>query len=873
MRQVIWALALVVTGCIEPSSTVCNGRACPTGTTCEELVGTSGDPHLCVGADAVAACSGKSLLESCTYDGLTAEAACYETMQGSICLPSGCGNFLIDIGEVCDDGNADVGDGCSAACTSKEMCGNGVVDPLDVGEDGAFVLDEVCDDGNLGGHDGCTSVCSNEGPQWKHVDSTHPSGRTGLAMAYDPVRKRLVMFGGSVGPATGCFAIGDPLADTWESPDGNTWVEKTPTFGPGARNGHLMAYDGNTNRVILFGGDAGFRRNDTWAWDGDVWTQLMPATSPPARADSAMVYDSRRKRVVLFGGGLSMGVANDTWEWDGVTWTQVTTATTPHARSRHSMAYDPYRGVTVLVGGYLNNANGTVDPPDTWQYDGVNWTQVATTTTPLGETLAFDPVNNAMVSYSEFYIPPNSYTSRRTYTWNGSVWTDTGNTAPGITLTAATMTTDPRGNAILFGGVVRTVTGGFPQSCTNTYKSDPWFWTGTTWTTSAAPSPKFRESPSAALDPVQHRIIVVGGRDPFSNDRFNDTWEFDGMKWTSGPGPWPDGAGRSRATMAYDVARKQLVLFAGEVDETGTNDTFVRTGSTWAEASPSMRPGPRDGHVMTYDAARGEVLVFGGYDSLGQTYVGDTWVWNGTTWAKRQPAHSPPPRYLAAIGYDPIAQRVVLFSGFTSGGGILEDTWVWDGTDWTDVSPAIHPPPRRASQMSWDPARRRLLLVGGSTGSAQFDDSWEWDGARWTEVQVTARLTKRRQHVTVPTLDGAGIYVMGGAAGTQNGPFDTWRLRWESTGVYEYCALPVDNDGDGQSGCADPDCWATCTPLCLPGLPCDAAAPRCGDQTCNAVVEDCRSCPQDCTTCTPAVCGDTFCEGSESSTTCRGDCP
>jgi hypothetical protein len=55
-----------------------------------------------------------------------------------------------------------------------------------------------------------------------------------------------------------------------------------------------------------------------------------------------------------------------------------------------------------------------------------------------------------------------------------------------------------------------------------------------------------------------------------------------------------------------------------------------------------------------------------------------------------------------------------------------------------------------------------------------------------------------------------------------------------------------DTDGDGLAGCADPDCFARCRPMCSPGAPCDASYPHCGDGTCSAV-EDYLICPDDCT--------------------------
>ena len=59
-----------------------------------------------------------------------------------------CGDGIVDseFGEVCDDGNTQSGDGCSADCKSAEICGNGIIDPW-----------EECDDGNLQNWDGCNS--------------------------------------------------------------------------------------------------------------------------------------------------------------------------------------------------------------------------------------------------------------------------------------------------------------------------------------------------------------------------------------------------------------------------------------------------------------------------------------------------------------------------------------------------------------------------------------------------------------------------------------------------------------------------------------------------------------------------------------------
>lgn len=74
-----------------------------------------------------------------------------------------CGNNHIDqvgdFDEVCDDGNIEPGDGCSATCDSKELCGNGVLDRDFPPKGESDPRWETCDDGNREDGDVCSSDC------------------------------------------------------------------------------------------------------------------------------------------------------------------------------------------------------------------------------------------------------------------------------------------------------------------------------------------------------------------------------------------------------------------------------------------------------------------------------------------------------------------------------------------------------------------------------------------------------------------------------------------------------------------------------------------------------------------------------------------
>jgi hypothetical protein len=86
--------------------------------------------------------------------------------------------------------------------------------------------------------------------------------------------------------------------------------------------------------------------------------------------------------------------------------------------------------------------------------------------------------------------------------------------------------------------------------------------------------------------------------------------------------------------MAYDAATNQLLLFGGGTSHTPTalgyhGDTWVWDGSNWTQLHPVTSPPARQNPDMVYDAARQQIVLYGGYD--GQ-YLSDTWTWNGTTW-------------------------------------------------------------------------------------------------------------------------------------------------------------------------------------------------------------------------------------------------
>src|SRR5690349_11721895 len=66
-------------------------------------------------------------------------------------------------------------------------------------------------------------------------------------------------------------------------------------------------------------------------------------------------------------------------------------------------------------------------------------------------------------------------------------------------------------------------------------------------------------------------------------------------------------------------------------------------------------------HAMSYDAARGATVLFGGGAS--GVYLDDTWMWNGSAWML-QTAPGPPGRSWHAMVYDTARDATLLFGGY-----------------------------------------------------------------------------------------------------------------------------------------------------------------------------------------------------------------
>lgn len=245
--------------------------------------------------------------------------------------------------------------------------------------------------------------------EWKPVShAVHPSGRQYHAMAFAANIGKVVLYGGD--------RPGGALSDHWEF-DGTSWQQKAIATPP-ARSRAVMAYDPLRGRIVLWGGlNVG---NEVWEYDGVQWTMLA-APGPASRFGHAMCFDGARGEVVMFGGfSLSGGYMTDTWSWNGAAWTQISSAQTPPTRIGGAMAYDAKNQRTVLFGG----SNASTYHTTTWLLDGSGWTQAAPLTSPPGvvaPAMAYDASRQRIVLHGGQTATARLDT---TWEWNGTNWLD-----------------------------------------------------------------------------------------------------------------------------------------------------------------------------------------------------------------------------------------------------------------------------------------------------------------------------------------------------------------------------------------------------------------------------------------------------------------
>jgi formylglycine-generating enzyme required for sulfatase activity len=240
-------------------------------------------------------------------------------------------------------------------------------------------------------------------------------------------------------------------------------------------------------------------------------------------------------------------------------------------------------------------------------------------------------------------------------------------------------------------------------------------------------NPALRTGHQLAFDAVRGDSVMFGGKDALGN-ALSDTWVYANNQWSYRPTPSP--SARYGHRMCFDAARGVVVLFGGKDDtQTLLADTWTWNGSAWAQASTSNAPAARLEHGMACDAYRQKVVLFGGEAATG--LQNDVWDWDGTAWSQvvvppvgGQP-FGPDARSQHAMGYDAVAERVVVFGGNKASGTAANDAWAFDGANWVGLFGSTTLPSARARSQAVTAQNGRVQAFGGTANGAFLNDAWE----------------------------------------------------------------------------------------------------------------------------------------------------
>lgn len=551
---------------------------------------------------------------------------------------------------------------------------------------------------------------------------------------------------------------------------------------PPARYYTAVAYDSQSERLILFGGviplfepfiEGGAPTiwgNDTWVYHytTNTWQKMSPSSSPPSRQNAIMAYNSKTDRIILFGGANESGTLNDTWAYDyeSNTWTNLNPVGGIPPYEAPAGIYDEEND-RLLV---FNN--------DTWSYDySTNiWTNVNSPTKPpvSGGVMVYDSESKKLLYF--FTLSTAEGWKIWNYEFTTNSWIELSATLsppPFLKTASFSLAYDSyQDKVVLFGGANEN----------GIYMNETWIYdyNTNTWQKKSPPDvPPIMARLNLAYDSNVKRVILCGGVGV--GIRLSDNWIYnlEGNLWEKVT-PADKPAERYAHAMAYDSESNRIILFGGyspNVSGLRLDDTWAYNPQTgqWSEMNPSLHPDARCYHAIAYDSESDRVILAGG-PGPSQQYK-DVWAYdfNHNSWEKKSDF---PGDYLSrhCLAYDEESDRVVLFGD--------QGTWLYDynSDTWSNPNPSPNPSLRVGAKLVYDRESDRLILFGGFNSNQRLDDTWAYNvnTNTWTQMSPTTNPGARYGFVMAyePVLDK--VILFGGSNASNEAKSDTWQYDYNT---------------------------------------------------------------------------------------------
>ncbi len=650
--------------------------------------------------------------------------------------------------------------------------------------------------------------------RWRQLDLDGPAPYSLVESAsiYDPVRERMVVFGGRGANAVWALSLSGTPAWTMLAPPGS---------GPSDRWGACAIYDPVGDRLLAFGGYSpdqytSWYHDDVWAFglaDDSGWTLLSPKGGPPGpRAWGASAYDPVRRRMLVLSGADNEGrLPSDLWALtlgDSLAWTELHAAGDgPPGLWLTASTYDSLHDRMLVYGG---------NAWDGWQ----NQTQAEAWVLELGDSLRWTRAAGAQPGARAGACV--GYDTRRDrFAMFGGSGDDTW--ALSLTQTPAWTLLEPGGpsppsarylmSAVYDSARARTLT----MDGTNQYEAEdeylayspPQLWSlardaRTRWTLMSPDSePVGHFGRSLVIDPIADRLIAYGGFS-YNDWTWGGLWQLplqDGSPWSALAAAGGTPAARYLHAAVYDPRGRRMIVFGGRNWDRAYGDTWMLLldgEERWTRLD-SLAPAPRArfGHGAIYDPVGNRMVVFGG--GTDSVCFNDTWqlALDGTpAWSLLDAGAGPSARAFAATVYDSRRQRLVLFGGRAADGAPMNDLWylpLAPGSHWTRAdSSGDWPLQRWGAAAAYDAGRDLVVIAYGvqdpcnNSWALQTADAWGLRSADPVPAALAAGQVKA--HPWSVTLAWRGVPTANFAGAVQR---RTKASGWIDLG-------PVSQDATGQ---------------------------------------------------------------------------
>jgi hypothetical protein len=443
--------------------------------------------------------------------------------------------------------------------------------------------------------------------RWQQLSITGPGSRTGASGAYLPQTRQSVVFGG-------CSAF------------------RSATLTVSFSNGEQT----------LFGGswcDAADAPRTTWAL-GDAWSQVG-GSGPPPRWLAGMAYDANAKALVLFGGTIA-------------THQNVGLIPTPPSPDAVLCVHGPAAPDAILISPY-----------DTAHFNA----GITSMTYP-------DPTTGSLQALY-IWCYQDTWTLRYDAGSKRKVWSKQNPAHHPRARFDFSIGSDGLGRATLDDGCTAQ---GFIEQEDSAGKSsgyrqwDCYIYRYFKYPT-GAPPPAYEYQETNYVRDTWHYQSIGGSFDWVRDIAESSSAWLGNCKDSRSPAPdCVRGAGGT-----FDPATQTFTNAGGWLGTPGaysTQGSFARlnywNASAWLTSG--ALPSPRSWSMAAYAWINSawSAVVFGGYS--GGVLLNDTVALTGGACPGSSCAIAPPPRYSGVLTYDAKRQRLVLYGGFN--GAALGDTWI-----------------------------------------------------------------------------------------------------------------------------------------------------------------------------------------------------